>query len=373
MIQRALQNRIEKRLFKGKIILLTGSRQVGKTTLVKALVEKTKMRHLWWNGDEPDIREILSGATSTQLKTLVGSHQLVVIDEAQRISNIGLTLKLLIDNFKDVQVIATGSSSLDLANQINEPLTGRKYEFNLFPLSFIELAAHTDELQENRLVEHRLIYGYYPDIVTNPGQEVEFLSLLSESYLYKDVFNLEKIRKPALLQKLLQAIALQIGSQVSFNELAQLTGADVGTVERYIDLLEKTFVLFRLGSLSRNLRNELKKTRKIYFWDTGVRNAIIRNFNPLNLRQDTGALWENFLISERLKSNHYAGKFVNSWFWRTRSQQEIDYVEEFGGSLHAFEFKWRPGKKVRFPKSFSEAYPQSEQKVIDRKNFIQFL
>ncbi|MDO9549295.1 MAG: ATP-binding protein, partial [Candidatus Marinimicrobia bacterium] len=320
MISRILEVKILKQLFKGKAILLLGARQVGKTTLVKKIMQQIGERVLYLNGDEVDIRDILSDTTSTQLKALIGKNRLLVIDEAQRISNIGITLKLIVDNIPDLQVIATGSSALELTSKLKEPLTGRKYEHYLFPLSFQEMANHTSAMEEKRLLEHRLIYGFYPEVVTQIGEEKQILQMLTSSYLYKDIFSLEKVKKPAILEKLIQAIALQIGNEVSYRELGQLIGVDNETIEKYVDLLEKTFVIFRLPALSRNLRNELKKSRKIYFFDNGIRNAVIKNFNLLNLRQDTGALWENFLISERIKANHYADRWVNQYFWRTHAQ-----------------------------------------------------
>ncbi len=373
MIQRILTERIKQHLFKGKAIILMGARQVGKTTLLQALMNQVDQPVLWLNADEPDIREMLFNVTSTQLQALIGTHRIVVIDEAQRIKNIGVTLKLIVDQIPGVQVIASGSSALNLASEINEPLTGRKYEFWLFPLAFDEMKQHHGLLQERRLLEHRLIYGYYPDIVTHPGEEKSLLKLLAESYLYKDLLALEQLKKPALLDKLLQALALQVGNEVSYLELGQLIGADKETVERYIDLLEKAFVLFRLNAFSRNLRNEIKKKKKIYFWDNGIRNAILRNFSPLALRTDTGALWENFLISERLKWLHNRDLDARTYFWRTLQQQEIDYIEERDGILWAFEFKWNPKARVKFPKTFLKAYPQSQPQVIHRENFDSFI
>ncbi|MDQ7065365.1 MAG: ATP-binding protein [candidate division KSB1 bacterium] len=373
MIQRILTERMRQHLFKGKAIILMGARQVGKTTLLQALINQMDEPVLWLNADEPDIREMLFNVTSTQLQALIGTNRIVVIDEAQRIVNIGVTLKLIVDQIPGVQVIASGSSALNLAGEINEPLTGRKYEFWLFPLSFEEMKQHHGLLQEKRLLEHRLIYGYYPDIVTHPGEEKLLLKLLAESYLYKDLLALEQLKRPALLDKLLQALALQVGNEVSYLELGQLIGADKETVERYIDLLEKAFVLFRLNAFSRNLRNEIKKKKKIYFWDNGIRNAILRNFSPLALRTDTGALWENFLISERLKWLHNWDLDARMYFWRTLQQQEIDYIEERDGILWAFEFKWNPKARVKFPKTFLKAYPQSQQQVIHRENVDAFI
>jgi len=356
-----------------KAILLLGPRQVGKTTLVKQLTGLTNGKVLWFNGDEADVREMLKQTTSTRLKALVGNHAVVVIDEAQRIPEIGITLKLMVDNMQDIQIIATGSSSLELAGQIKEPLTGRKYEYHLFPFSFEELVQHTSLLEERRLIEHRMIYGYYPEVVNKPGRETEILQLLADSYLYKDLFTLEMLKKPVILEKLVQALALQLGNEVNANELSQMVSADRATVEKYINLLEKAFVIFSLTSLSRNLRNEIKKGRKIYFWDNGIRNSIIKNFNQLNMRLDTGALWENFIVSERQKANHYNGRFVNRYFWRTHAQQEIDYIEESGGQLKAWEFKWNPNAKAKVPKTFLEAYPGTDVNTITPKNMDDFL
>lgn len=373
MINRELEKQITQRLFKGKIIILSGARQVGKTTLIEMLLKRRKDKFLYLNADEPDVRELLSFATSTRLKTIIGNNKIVFIDEAQRVKNIGITLKLFADQIKNVQVIVTGSSSFSLSNEINEPLTGRKYEFFLFPLSFPEMVRHNGLLEERRLLEHRLIYGYYPEIVTKPAEEKELLKLLANSYLYRDVLTLEPIKKPILLEKILRALALQIGSEVSFNEVAQLVNADQGTVEKYIDLLEKSFVIFRLPAFSRNVRNEIKKGKKIYFFDNGIRNAIIGNFNLLINRNDTGALWENFLISERMKFLYYNNIAVNRYFWRTVQQQEIDYIEEQEGKLSAFEFKWNKKAKAKFPKTFQRAYPESETYLITQDNFESFL
>ena len=372
-IERAIGKHVGARIGKGKVILLLGPRQSGKTTLVRLVAADSSLNPLWLSGDEPDTRGLLAEATSTRLKSLFGNKRLVIIDEAQRIPDIGLTLKLCADMLSDVQVIATGSSAFELACSTSEPLTGRKYEYHLFPLSFGEMVAHHGLIVEKRLIEHRLVFGLYPEVVTHPGEERELLSLLAESYLYKDLFNLGLTKKPALLERIVQALALQIGSEVSYQELGQLVGADKETVERYIDLLEKAYVIFRLNSFSRNLRNELKKNRKIYFWDTGVRNAVIRNFNPLHLRQDTGALWENFLVAERQKANWYAGRPANQWFWRTHAQQEIDYVEERDGFLRAWEFKWRATRPPRIPKSFLEAYPGCVTGHVTTDNVEEFL
>ena len=373
MISRELEKQLVQHFFRGKIIMLSGARQVGKTTLIEMLLQKRKEKILYLNADETDVRELLTDTTSTSLKSIVGNHKIVFIDEAQRVKNIGITLKLFADQIKDVQVIVTGSSSFDLANEMNEPLTGRKYEFMLFPLSFSEMVKHYGQLEEKRLLEHRLIYGYYPEIVTKPGEEKELLKLLANSYLYRDLLTLEQIKKPVLLEKILRALALQLGSEVSYNEVAQLVNADQETVEKYIDLLEKSFVLFRLPAFSHNVRNEIKKGKKIYFYDNGIRNAVIGNFNLLINRNDTGALWENFLISERMKYLYYHNINVKRYFWRTVQQQEIDYIEEQERKLSAYEFKWNKKARAKFPKTFIRAYPDSETHLITQGNFESFL
>lgn len=373
MISRIIQEQIVKRIGKGKAILLVGPRQVGKSTLLKSLQGGQNQETLLLNCDEPDIRQMLENVTSDQLRAIVGRNTLVMIDEAQKVENIGLTLKLIVDSLSQVQVIATGSSAFELRNKTNEPLTGRKFEFNLFPLSIAEMVLHHGKITENRMLERRLIFGLYPEIVNESGNEQENLLELINSYLYKDILAFQNIRKPDVLNKLLTGLALQMGQEVSYNELGQLIGVDKATVEKYIELLEKCFVVFRLSSFNRNLRNELKKSRKIYFYDNGVRNAILNNFSPLALRQDTGALWENFMVSERIKQNSYKRDFRKSYFWRTQTQQEIDLLEEKDGILYAFEFKWNDKKQSRIPKTFADSYPQHRFEVITPANYIEFL
>ncbi|MBI9066367.1 MAG: ATP-binding protein [Salinivirgaceae bacterium] len=360
-------------MFSGKVIIILGSRQAGKTTIIKKLSNLVKQKQMFLNGDDPAVRQMLNNPTFSQLKQIVGNNKVIFIDEAQRIENIGVTLKMIVDEMKGVQVVATGSSAFELANIINEPLTGRKWEYLLFPMSFAEMVNHTSFWEEFQNLEQRLIYGYYPEVVTSAGNQVEILKLISDSYLYKDILILDNIKKSNKIEKLLQALALQVGQQVSYNELAQLIGLDKATVEKYIRLLEQAFVIFRLPTLNRNLRNELKRTRKVYFYDNGVRNAILNNFNMLSLRQDIGGLWENFLISERMKYNHYNGNYSNYYFWRNHAQQEVDFIEEREGKLFAFEFKWNPRRKVKFPKSFIEGYPGTETKVISQENFTEFI
>lgn len=373
MITRSLEHIIQKFLFKKKAILIYGARQVGKTTLVNSIVKDYKDNTLFLNGDDADIREILLNISVTKLKPIIAQYKIVVLDEAQRIPETGLVLKIIHDNFPDVQVIATGSSVFELANKIKEPLTGRKFEFNLFPVSFNEMVKYHGFLSEKRFVEHRMIYGYYPDIVLNSGNENKLLRSLASSYLYKDLLILEQIQKPALLEKILKALALQIGNEVSYNELARLTGSDKGTIEKYIDLLEKAYIIFRLNGFNKNIRNEIKKGKKIYFYDNGIRNAIIGNFLPITSRTDSGSLWENFIISERIKYNHNKDIDFNNYFWRTTQQQEIDYIEEIDTELSAFEFKWNLNKKAFLPKTFSKAYSIKKFEIISPQNIEKFL
>lgn len=370
-LPRYIEGRINKLLFKGKAIILYGARQVGKTTLLRRLKKSRPENSIYLNCDEPDIRENLTNTTSTQLKALFGKAKIVFLDEAQRVHNIGLTLKLAVDNIPDIQIIATGSSSFELSDSITEPLTGRKFELQLFPFSLGELRNHLEEQDIRRLLEHRMLYGMYPEIVQNHGEELDLLQEIARSYLYKDVLQYQQIKNTDILERLLQALALQIGSEVSYNELASLLGIDKKTVASYVRILEQAFIIFSLRPFSRNLRNELKKLRKIYFVDTGIRNALINNFNPMSLRQDSGALWENFMISERMKLNNSQNRALDMYFWRTHQQQEIDLIEDAGGIITGFEFKW--GKqKYRVPKIFQEAYTESTVITITPSNFSDF-
>jgi len=311
--------------------------------------------------------------SSTLLRRIIGNRQLVVIDEAQRIANIGITLKLITDEIPDVQLIVTGSSSLEIADKVKEPLTGRKFEYHLYPLSFEELEKHNGYLEERRLLQSRLIFGSYPDVINHPGEEREILTNLADTYLYKDLLSLEEIRRPELLSDILEALALQLGNEVKYSELGEIVGADQATVKKYIELLEKAFVVFRLRAFSRNVRNEIKRSRKVYFYDNGIRNAIIRNYGPIDLRSDTGALWENYLVSERLKHNAYGQRYARMWFWRTTQQQEIDLIEEMDQNISAWEFKWNPKRTVRWSKTFTENYPNASTGLVNRDNYGDFL
>lgn len=373
MIERLLRDLIEKRLYRNKAIIVVGPRQVGKTTLLRMLVADTQRKVLMWNCDEPDVRRKLAEPTSTELRAEIGDADLILIDEAQRVKNIGITLKLIIDNFPEKQLVVTGSSAIELSNSINEPLTGRKYEYAMYPFSAEELINEFGAQDERRMLERRLVYGSYPEVVNNAGEEREVLTDLVGSYLYKDIFSFQDVRKPEVIEQLLQALALQVGSEVSFNELGRLLGLNSVTVQRYIDLLEKSFVVFHLRSFSRNVRSELKKSRKIYFWDNGVRNAIIGDFKSLGLRPDVGALWENYVISERLKHNAYNSFYGKSYFWRTQLQQEVDYVEDIDGALHAYEFKWSKTKQPRLTETFAKNYPDHTFEVVSPDNYQDFV
>ena len=375
MVKRELQRPIVSACFKGKVILLIGARQVGKTTLLREVIKEINEPSVWLNADEEDVLlSFKTATTSTQLLQLVGvQNKLVVIDEAQQVPDIRKKLKLIHDTNPEIQIIATGSSAFDLQNNKEEPLTGRKTTFYLYPVSYREMVANTSFLEAKRLLETRMVFGSYPDVVNNPGREKEILIEIAQSYLYKDILQLDFVRKPSHIDKLMKALAFQAGNEVNYNELAKTVGnIDTATVEKYLDLLEKTYVIFRLPAFNRNLRNEIKKGKKYYFYDNGIRNVLISNFTQPELRFDKGALWENYLISERLKNNSYDKNFADTYFWRTHDQAEIDYIEEQDGVLNAYEIKWSE-KKLRFPNSFLKAYPEHTTTLVSKKNFEEFL
>ncbi len=369
MFERTLENTIKKKINGGKAIVVVGARQVGKTTLLKEILKDKN--YLFLDADDPSTRSLLQNPTTEQIRTFIGDYKYVFLDEAQRITDIGLTLKIITDQFKNVQLFVSGSSSFDLGNVLNEPLTGRKWEYELFPISWEEYENKIGYIKSEQQIENRLLYGFYPDVINNQGNERETLKNLLNSYLYRDILAFSDIRKPEVLEKLLQALALQMGSEVNYNELSQRIGINKITIQKYIDILEKGYIVFRINSFSRNIRNEIKQNRKIYFYDNGIRNMIIGNFNHLDLRIDKGALWENFLISERQKQNLYKDTFAKMYFWRTKQQQEIDFVEENSGRITGFEFKWL-NKKTKFPQNFMETY-NAEVHVIDRNNFREFV
>jgi len=372
MIERQLRNTILSRWDSGKVLIILGARQVGKTTLIQSICESMG-DYLYLTGDDIPTRLQLENIGLAQLQQIIQQHPTIFIDEAQRIPNIGIIAKLIHDHIKGVRIILSGSSSLELLSSINEPLTGRKWEYHLYPISFTEIKNHFGYLHAIQSLENYLIYGSYPDVLNHPGDEQGILKQLSGSYLYKDLLDYQGIRRPEILSKLLVALSLQVGAEVSYNELSHLLQADRLTIETYISLLEQAFVIFRLSSFSRNMRNEIKSGRKIYFFDNGVRNALINNFNPIALRTDIGALWENFLISERVKRNSYQQLFHNRYFWRTHAKQEIDYIEEYNGHIYAYEFKWSGKKQTRLPESFSAAYPNTSFQTITKDNFLEFV
>lgn len=374
MIRRQLRQIIETKLFKGKVVVLIGARQVGKSTLFRQIAINRNETVLHLNCDEPEVRGLLSNINMQELKMLISDNKILMIDEAQRVPGIGLTLKRIVDNFPDIQLLVTGSSSFELHDKLNEPLTGRKYEYHLYPISTAEIY-HTDGLLSvKQTLESRMIYGSYPDILSNVKDAKELLMNISDSYLYKDILSLDDIRKPVLLEKLLIALALQVGSEVSYNEIAKAIGCDSKTVEKYIDLLSKCYIVFQLNAFNRNIRTELKKSKKIYFYDNGIRNAILQNFSPLSLRGDVGALWKNFVISERIKYNHYSQNYVKAYFWRTLNQQEIDYIEEVDGHFNVFEMKWNLKKgKTTIPELFRKTYDVKDCAVITQENYLEYV
>jgi hypothetical protein len=325
------------------------------------------------NGDEPDTQLLLENITSDRLKAIVGDNKILVIDEAQMIHNIGLLIKRMVDNFPDIQIIASGSSAFELADKTKESMVGRKEELQLFPLNYKEMVTHTNFIEETRLIPHRLVFGYYPEVVTNPGKEEKILNDLVDGFLYKDILNLEGIKKSSTLQRLVQMLAFRIGSEISTTSLANELGINRLTVEKYIDILEKNFIVFSLKAFSKNQDNEIKKSRKVYFWDNGLRNRIVKNFNPIELRDDVGSLWENFIISERLKKLSYENLYKESFFWRNTQQAEIDYLEIKNTEIEAFEIKYNPNVKVKFSKSFTSNYNPKTTQIIHKENFWEYL
>lgn len=370
LVERTILSLLSHRLTDRKAILILGPRQTGKSTVLREIARQLNKKLLFLNCDEAQSREALENIRNlSQMGNLIGSAELVVVDEAQRVRDIGIILKLITDNFPQVKLLVSGSSAFELSNIINEPLTGRKWEYLLLPFSTEEMMRYTSSFDESGHLHRRMIYGMYPEVVNNPGDEQAILNELSTSYLYKDIFTFQDVRKPDVLAKLLKALAMQVGAEVTFHNLAQVLETDKETVQRYVDLLEKTFIVFRLTSFSRNVRNELRRSRKIYFYDNGIRNALLSAFQPLAVRTDIGALWENFMVSERIKRNRHHKLFRNEYFWRTTQQQEIDYLEEYDGRLLAYEFKWNSAKPVHAPKTFLNAYPEAEFKLIHPKNY----
>jgi predicted AAA+ superfamily ATPase len=373
MIPRTLQKNLEKRLDYKKALLIFGPRQVGKTTLAKAFATHRQEAYEYFNGDSIVTKSLWSPTNIEALKQSFGQKKIVILDEAQVIEQIGLICKQLIDAQLGVQFIITGSSSLTIADKTQEPLTGRKWEYVLYPISCTELINHQGLSQFLHYLPQYLVYGMYPEVVTNIQDAKEILINITNSYLYKDVLALVGIKKPLLLEKILKALAWQVGSEVSLQEVATLVGADVKTVDTYIHLLEQVYVVYRLGTLSRNERNEISTKKKIFFYDNGIRNALIGNFSTIEGRNDIGALWENFLMIERKKQLSYHGFHGRTYFWRNKLQAEVDYIEEIDGKIYAFEFKWNLTAKSKFPQAFVENYQPAITIVIHRDNFWQWL
>ncbi|MCG8524728.1 MAG: ATP-binding protein [Pseudomonadales bacterium] len=371
---RYIENQQSSFLNKKKVSVLYGPRRVGKTELLKKLISKIDGNKYIGTGDNSELRETLTSQKLSTLTTNFGKYDLIFIDEAQRIPQIGYALKLLIDHFPEMQIIVTGSSSFDLSNKLGEPLTGRNITRILFPLSVFELHNQIGGMQVTEQLENLLIYGGYPEILTatTAGEKMEYLISLRDSYLFKDILELENVRNPSKLIDLLKLLAFQIGHEVSLNELGNNLNIAKQSVERYLDLFEKSFIIKKVGGFSRNLRKEAVKSSRYYFWDNGIRNALINNFNPLSQRNDLGMLWENFMFMERLKTKHYKRIFSNDYFWRTYDQQEIDLIEEREGNLFAYEFKYSP-RKIKSPKAWAKAYPDASYQVISKDNFMEFL
>lgn len=371
--QKQLEN-LKKLLSPNKAMVIYGPRRCGKTTMINRFLKETTEKYILVSGDDITAREYLGSQSLAKLKGFIGKSSLLVIDEAQRIKGIGQNLKLIVDHIKGIKVIVTGSSSFDLAKDIGEPLTGRKYTLKLFPLAQLELNLIEQTIETAANLENRLIYGSYPEVILSDDNSMKerYLKEIVSSYLYKDILELEGLRHPDKLIRLLQLLAFQIDKEVSFNELGGQLGMSKNTVERYLELLEKVFVVFRLNGFSRNLRKEIVKNSRFYFYDTGVRNALINNFNTLSMRDDIGMLWENYVIVERLKKQEYTGSAANNYFWRTYDQKEIDFVEERGGKLYGYEIKWKAAK-VKPPKTWLETYKSANFEVITKENYLGFI
>jgi predicted AAA+ superfamily ATPase len=365
---------IEENLQKGKVLILYGPRQIGKTSLIDNFKKKTKLKTLNTTGENIRIRTIFEKGDLEEILAFVEGYELLIIDEAQTINNIGFALKLLTDHSKELTIIATGSSSFELANQVGEPLVGRKRTVEMFPISMLELKNIYNNYELKEKLEEFLIYGFYPEVITakTSARKQSIATEIATSYLFKDILMLDNILSSSKINQIVRMLAFQVGSEVSFNEIATKVGLDVKTVSKYLDILEKSFILKSLGGYSGNLRDEVTQKRKYYFYDTGIRNALVANFNPIELRNDVGALWENFLVMERFKRNAYREAVSNYYFWRTYQSGEIDFIEEREGKLFAYEFKW--GKKLaKFPKKFTSTYTNSETFLVNQGNFLDFI
>ncbi len=374
-IQRSLQKVILKYLKPGKAIILTGARRTGKTILLKRIRSLMPEESLFLNGEDFGVQEQFARRTSINYQALLGNTRLLIVDEATEIPDIGKAIKLMIDTIPDLKVILSGSSSFDRVNKTGEPLTGRKHTFHLYPFSDQEIAARFNPIEMKELVRQRMIYGNYPELLSISGNEEKtaYLRELANSYLLKDLLAFENIRNASKLRDLLRLLAYQIGNEVSLHELSRTLSMSRATVERYLDLLAKVWVIFKVEPFSRNLRKEITKSAKYYFFDNGIRNILINNMEPLGFRNDTGPLWENFLISERLKAQECKESLVSNFFWRTYDQQEIDWIEDRNGKLFAYEMKWHPERAKRCPEGFSKNYPDASYQVISPDNYHDFL
>ena len=374
-IPQAQLPRLSRLVAPGKVVVVYGPRRVGKTTLVQRYVQQSEPDALVVTGEDITVREYLESQSLAKLKSFVGRRRTLIVDEAQYVRQIGLNLKLLVDHVEGLRVIATGSSSFDLAQQTGEPLTGRKYTLLLLPLAQLEIGSIEAAHETKARLDARLIYGSYPEVVLMESNEARetYLKELVASYLFKDILQLEGIRHPDKLMRLLQLVAFQVGREVAVTELGGQLGMNKVTVERYLDLLEKTYVVYGRRGFSRNLRKEITKSRRYYFYDNGIRNALISNFSPLSLRDDAGVLWENYVLVERLKHNLYTGRLAESYFWRTYDRQEIDLIEAWGGHLHAAEVKWSPRSASGPPRGWRQAYPGSSFRVVHQENYLDFI
>ncbi|NIM10802.1 MAG: AAA family ATPase [Candidatus Aminicenantes bacterium] len=374
MLYRVYQD-LAKFLKKKKALILYGARQVGTTTLLENFLKTSDFKYKLESGDNIRVKDILGSQDFARILEYISGYELFAVDEAQEIPGIGKALKIIIDQSPDIYLIATGSSSFELSQEVGEPLTGRKRVLVLFPLSQRELLHHYNKFELRERLENFLIYGSYPEVLSteNNREKIEILKEIVESYLLKDILKLDKVRSPNVLMKLLKLLAFQVGSEVSMNELAMNVKVDVKTIARYLDLLEKSFVIIRLGGFSKNLRKEVVSMGKYYFLDNGIRNAVISQFNPLEDRNDTGALFENFVIMERQKKHEYENFYGSHYFWRTYGGQEIDLVEEIDGKLSGFEIKWSPKKKVKIPGDWAASYEGAGFNVINRENYLDFL
>lgn len=374
-INRAVENRLLKKMLPNKVIILYGPRRIGKTVFLQRLIKKLKVPVLVLNGEDMDTVEVLSIRRVEHYKRLLGNHKILIIDEAQKIPGIGMILKLMIDEIKGLKILVTGSSTFDLSNNLGEPLTGRSFTIQMFPLSQAEFSQKENLIITKARLEERLIYGNYPELIQYKSNEekADYLKDLVSSYLLKDILEYENLKASDKMLKLLRLIAFQIGKEVSLQELGQQLEMSKNTVEKYLDLLSKVFVIYRLPGFARNLRTEIVKTSKWYFYDNGIRNTLVSNFNPIVLRNDIGELWENYILSERIKYQSYKGLTVNNYFWRTYQKQEIDWIEERSGKLYAYEMKWNENKKVKVPSAWEKEYPGSTFKVINRENYLDWI